>query len=68
MKRIRSIASVFKQRVYHLAPGESPEQILIAIAEQEFDLKRMTVPEAARGRIVQMLDTPHATRQMEVSR
>jgi len=52
----REIAAVFKERVYRLAPGESPEQILTTIAEQEFGLARLQLPPTASP-IVQRLDS-----------
>jgi len=52
----REIAAVFKERVYQLAPGESPEQILTTIAEKEFGLARLQLPQTASP-IVQRLDS-----------
>jgi homocitrate synthase len=52
----QEIAAVFKERVYRLAPGESPEQILTTIAEQEFGLARLQLPQTASP-IVQRLDS-----------
>jgi homocitrate synthase len=58
----KDIAAVFKERIYRLAPGESPEQMLTAIAEQEFGLARLQLPQTASA-IVQRLDsTPAPTR------
>ena len=51
----RSIADVFKERVYRLAPGESPEQLLVTIAEKQFGLAQLHLPPAAKA-IVQRLD------------
>ena len=53
----KEIAAVFKERVYQLAPDASPEQVLIAIAEKEFGLARLELPETARAQIVQRLDS-----------
>ncbi|MBI3177127.1 MAG: pyruvate carboxyltransferase [Chloroflexi bacterium] len=58
----KEIAAVFKERVYQLAPGVSPEQVLIAVAEKEFGLARLELPETARTQIVQRLDSPAAVR------
>lgn len=56
----KAITAIFKERVYRLAAGESPEQLLIAIAEQEFGLKRIEMPQVVRDRIVQRLDASQA--------
>ncbi len=53
----KEIAKVFKERVYQLAPGVSPEQVLINIAEKEFKLAKLELPETARVQIVQRLDS-----------
>ncbi len=53
----REITAVFKDRVYELSPGISPEQVLVEIAEKEFGLARLQLPEAARSQIVQRLDS-----------
>jgi len=58
----RDITAVFKERVYELAPDASPEQILVEIAEKEFGLARLALPEAARSQIIQRLDSPTAER------
>jgi homocitrate synthase len=54
----KDIARIFKERVYQLAPDISPEQVLITIAEKEFGLARLELPETARAQIVQRLDSP----------
>ena len=53
----RRIARVFKERVYAMQPGESPEELLTAIAAQDFGLVHTQLPPAA-SRIVQRLDSP----------
>lgn len=58
----KEIATVFKERVYQLAPDVSPEQVLINIAEKEFGLAKLELPEAARAQIVQRLDAPSSAR------
>ncbi len=58
----KEIAQVFKERVYQLAPDASPEQVLINIAEKEFGLARLELPETARAQIVQRLDSPASAR------
>jgi homocitrate synthase len=57
----KDIAKVFKERVYQLAPDISPEQVLITIAEKEFGLAHLELPETARVQIVQRLDSANAT-------
>jgi homocitrate synthase len=58
----KEITAVFKERVYQLAPDISPEQVLINIAEREFGLARLQLPETARHP-VQRLDSPTAARE-----
>jgi homocitrate synthase len=53
----KEIAKVFKERVYQLSPDISPEQVLINIAEKEFNLAKLELPETARVQIVQRLDS-----------
>ena len=53
----RQITSVFKERVYERSPDISPEQVLIEIAEQDFGLARLDLPQSARSQIVQRLDS-----------
>jgi homocitrate synthase len=52
----REISRVFKERVYEIGPDESPAQVLIAIAEKEFGLSRLEIPEPYRSSVVQRLD------------
>lgn len=52
----REIAKVFKTRVYDIGPDESPAQILTDIAEKEFKLTRLDIPEPYRDAVVQRLD------------
>jgi homocitrate synthase len=54
----KDITARFKERVYELAPGVSPEQVLMEIAEAEFGLARLALPETARTQLVQRLDSP----------
>ncbi len=56
----KDITAVFKTRVYELTPDVSPEQVLVDIAEKEFGLARLALPEAARTQIIQRLDSPSA--------
>jgi homocitrate synthase len=52
----RQIAAVFKERVYNLGPQDSPTAILMDIAENEFGLSHITVPDRFRDNILQRLD------------
>ena len=56
----RKITEVFKERVYELAPTISPEQVLLEIAEKDFGLARLHLPEASHP-IVQRLDSDQST-------
>jgi homocitrate synthase len=53
----KEITTVFKRRVYTMGPDESPEQILVEIAENQFGLARLELPESARSQIVQRLES-----------
>ncbi len=57
----KKIAVVFKERVYELRPNESPEQMLIEIAEEEFKLQHMDLSDAPRSQIVQRLDSTQSS-------
>ncbi len=52
----KQIAAVFKERVYNLGPQDSPTKILIEIAESEFGLSHMSVPERFKDNILQVMD------------
>lgn len=52
----RKIAQVYKARVYDIGPDASPAQLLIDLAEQEFKLSRLDIPEPYRDVVVQRLD------------
>ena len=51
----REITQRFKQRVYSIN-GQSPAELLLHIATEEFHLSQLLLPEEARRRIVQRLD------------
>lgn len=53
----KEICGVFKERVYGISPDESPAQILVDIAEKEFKLSHLEIPEPYRDTVVQRLDT-----------
>ena len=48
----REIAAVFKERVYQMGPNESPTEILVDIAENEFGLSHLAVPERVKDNIL----------------
>lgn len=56
----RKIASIFKDRMYNLGPNDSPTEILIDIAENEFGLSHLALPERVKDNIVQRMDE-HST-------
>ncbi len=61
----RRIAQVFKEQVYHLNKGVSPADLLMTIAEDEFKLERIQIPEQFQGRVLQMMDwRSHAVREV----
>lgn len=53
----REISRVFKERVYGIGPDESPAQILVDIAEHEYELRHLEIPQPYRDTVVQRLDT-----------
>jgi homocitrate synthase len=52
----KEITRVFKERVYGIGPDESPAHILVDIAEREFGLSRLEIPEPYRDVVVQRLN------------
>lgn len=54
--KAKELTAVFKDRVYQMDPEQEPAEFLIALAENEFGLARISVPERFRGRIVQNMD------------
>jgi homocitrate synthase len=52
----REISRVFKERMYEISPDESPAEVLTGIAEKEFGLSRLEIPEPYRSSVVQRLD------------
>jgi homocitrate synthase len=61
----KAITAVFKAQVYRLAPGQSPEQLLVSLAETEFGLARLQLPPAATP-IVQRLDVAAAAPRVRI--
>jgi len=52
----KAIAQVFKARVYDIQADESPAEILVQIAGEEFELERLEIPEPYRDAVIQRLD------------
>lgn len=52
----RDITARFKERVYQIDADQSPAELLLAIAAEEYKLPKLLLPESARKRIVQRLD------------
>jgi homocitrate synthase len=51
----RAIAARFKERIYAIDRGDSPADLLIQIAQQEFGLRTIQVPEQFRQAVAQNL-------------
>jgi len=60
----RQIAGVFKERVYNIGPQDSPTEILIDIAENQFGLSHITVPERFKDNILQRMDGNETTQPL----
>ncbi len=52
----RDITARFKERVYQIDADQSPAQLLLSIATEEYRLPKLLLPESARKQIVQRLD------------
>lgn len=52
----RQIAAAFKKRVYDIGPQDSPAEVLVDIAENEFGLSRIAIPERFKDNLLQRLD------------
>jgi homocitrate synthase len=78
----RQISAVFKERVYDIGLRDSPAEILVDIAENEFGLSRIAVPQRFKDNLLQRMDEeqpsarpdagagegdPHARREAAVS-
>lgn len=59
----RQITNEFKRRVYQLGEDQSPAELLLHIATQDFHLSKLLLPEEARARIVQRLDASEAMQE-----
>jgi len=53
----KEVTAVFKQRVYSIGPEESPEEILVDIAKNQFSLNQLPMPEMTSVQVVQRLDS-----------
>jgi homocitrate synthase len=51
----REIANIFKERLYTVPPGTSPTEVLVEIAENQFGLSRIAVPEQFKDKVFQHL-------------
>ena len=63
----REIAAVFKKRVYDIGPQDSPAEILIDIAENEFGLSHIAVPERVKDNLLQRMDEHEQPRRRNVT-
>ncbi|MEM7344098.1 MAG: pyruvate carboxyltransferase [Chloroflexota bacterium] len=52
----REITQVFKDRIYEMGDNGSPTEVLIDIAENEFGLSRLAVPDRFKDNILQRWD------------
>ncbi|GIV83309.1 MAG: homocitrate synthase [Candidatus Roseilinea sp.] len=59
----KAISAEFKNRIYTIAPGASPAGLLIHIAQEEFGLRSLQVPEQFRNAVAQNL-TDASTREI----
>ncbi len=62
----RQIAVVFKERVYNIGPQDSPAEILVDIAENEFGLSRIAIPQRFRDNLLQRMDEESEPKQQNV--
>jgi homocitrate synthase len=56
----RDITARFKERVYQINADQSPSELLLSIATDEYRLPKLLLPESTRKQIVQRLDTEEA--------
>jgi len=63
----RQIAAVFKERVYNINATESPDKILTDIAENEFGLSRIAIPDRFKDNILQHLDEAKPAEVVELA-
>lgn len=53
----KDIAAAFKERIYRIKPEESPGKVLLDLAENEFGLHHISVPERFKDSILQVMTT-----------
>ncbi len=63
----RQITDVFKERVYNIGPQDSPAEILVDIAENEFGLSRIAIPERFKDNILQRMDEDKSPKQSNIA-
>jgi len=63
----RQIAAVFKERVYDIGPNDSPAEILVDIAENEFGLSRIAIPERFKDNLLQRMDEDKQAKKREIA-
>ena len=56
----KEVARIFKERIYEIGSDVLPSQVLIDIADDEFNLKKLDIPEPYRDAVVQRLDSRQA--------
>ncbi len=61
----REVTAVFKEKVYTIGPNDSPTEILIDIAENQFGLSRISLPERFKGNILQRMDEMEEMDEMD---
>ncbi|MDM8521164.1 hypothetical protein QUF64_14055 [Anaerolineales bacterium HSG6] len=64
----RQITKLFKDRIYNLGSDDSPTQLLIEIAEDEFGLTRISIPNQFKDNIVQLMTEVPTDETTETSR
>jgi len=62
----RQIATVFKERVYNIGPDDSPAEILVDIAENEFGLSRIAIPQRFKDNLLQRMDEEDPKKPREI--
>lgn len=60
----REIANIFKDRLYTVPAGTSPTEVLVDIAENEFGLTRIAVPEQFKDKVFQHMTEASVTDQL----
>lgn len=63
----KAVTSTFKNRIYEIKPDDSPASLLIQIAEREFGLQPIHVPEQFRNAVEQNLTDTSAQEVGEVT-